>query len=88
MKKTLFLGPNRLFEDKLFEVLNPKGQGISTKKQRDALFKAGETKFLELPQNNISRIEFEINGKPQTRFTIPNARGLFNFKSVLKFLGR
>ena len=76
----------KIFEEKLFQVFQSSGQPIATQKQVNALFEIGNTQFLDFPSNNITRIEFERGGKTQTRFTLPNARGLFNFQSALKFL--
>lgn len=75
-----------IFEKKLFQVFEAKGQPIATGKQVNALFDAANTQFLDFPSAGITRLEFDRLGKTTTRFTIPNTRGLFSFKSALKFL--
>lgn len=76
----------KVFAEKLTDIFVKGGQPFPTQKQMQALFDIGEVQFLDFPTNNINRIEFTQRGKQVTRFTLPNSRGLFNFKSALKFL--
>lgn len=77
-----------IFQSKLIDMFARDGRAVPTNRQIDTLFDVGETQFLDFPTAGIKRIEFMAHGRLRTRFTLPNFRGLFNFQSALKFLGK
>lgn len=77
-----------VFTSKLIDIFARGGHATPTFRQIDTLFDIGEKTFLDFPSVGIRRIEFERLGKPQTRFVIPNIRGLFGFDRALDALRR
>ena len=77
-----------VFDKRLDEIFSNTPTGFATREQHNVLFDAANTKFLEFPENGIRRIGFTRLGRSVERFTIAGRRGLFNFASALKFLGR
>lgn len=73
------------FAKRLDDIFQENRIAFATRKQVDALFPIAEQKFFDFAPVGIRRVEFTIRGRPQTRFTLPQQRGLFNFKSALSF---
>lgn len=76
------------FESKLRVMFQSDGMLPPTRKQTTTLFGIAERKLVNFPEANIKRVEFTIFGKIQTRFILPNQRGLFGFSKALAFFNR
>lgn len=62
------------------------GQEEVTASQVNSMYEIANATFFEGPIANIREIRFTVRGREQTRFVIPETRGLFGMKSVLDFL--
>jgi len=62
------------------------GQEEVSNSQVNSMYEIANATFFSAPIANIREIRFTVRGREQTRFVIPEAKGLFGIKSVLDFL--